>query len=193
LYCRVVGDPTAGTAAPRERTLRVLKHRDFRLIALGNMVSQLGFWAQYVAVGLAARSLTDSSFLVASAFSAQFWPSLLFSPVAGVLADRYDRRRLVMFGNLAMVVPPLLLGLLAARGDLTIVTLIVLVFLGGAGLAFAQPATVAFIPALVPPEDLHAAIALNSGLTSSTRVVGPAIAGAIISAWGVAGGSTSTR
>ena len=174
--------------APPERALQALKHRDFRLVALGNMVSQLGFWAQYVAVGLAARSLTDSSFLVASMFSAQFWPSLLLSPVAGVLADRWDRRKLVMFGNLAMVAPPFLLGVLAQRGDLTLLSLFALVFLGGAGQAFTQPATVAFIPALVPPQDLHSAIALNSGLTSSTRVVGPAIAGGIIGAWGLAWG-----
>ncbi|MCU1346785.1 MAG: transporter [Acidimicrobiia bacterium] len=177
-----------GGKAPNRGTLHVLKHRDFRLIAVGNMVSQMGFWAQYVAVGLAARSLTDSSFLIASAFSAQFWPSLLFSPFAGVLADRYDRRRLVMFGNLAMVIPPLALGLMAQSGHLNITTLIILVFFGGAGLAFSQPATVAFIPALVPPEDLHAAIALNSGMTSSTRVIGPSIAGGVITAWGVGWG-----
>jgi MFS family permease len=183
-----VGVTVSAEEAPPERALRALKHRDFRIVAIGNMVSQMGFWAQYVAVGLAARSLTDSSFLIASMFSAQFWPSLLLSPIAGVMADRWDRRRLVMFGNLAMVAPPFLLGVLAQRHDLTLLTLFVLVFLGGAGQAFTQPATVAFIPALVPAVDLHSAIALNSGMTSSTRVIGPSIAGGIIGAWGLAWG-----
>jgi MFS family permease len=194
------GDPAGGArgaAAPlgpghqagrRFGGLAVLRHRDFRLIALGNMVSQLGFWAQYVAVGWAASSLTDSQFLIALAFSAQFWPTLIFSPLAGILADRSDRRQLVMFGNLAMVVPPLLIGALIMTGAITLGALIVLVFVGGIGQAFTQPATVVYIPALVPADDVQVAITINAGLTNSTRIVGPALAGLIIAAWGVAWG-----
>ena len=163
----------------------VLGFRDFRLIALGNAVSQLGFWAQYVGVGWAARSLTDSSFLITVAFASQFVPSLFLSPVAGVLADRYDRRRLIMLGNLAMVGPPLVIGLLLQADRLTLPTLIAFVMLGGAGQSFTQPATMAFVPALVPREDVPSAIAINSGLTNSTRVMGPALAGVLIGAWGV--------
>ena len=183
----------AAVAAPRggERRLggyRVLRHRDFRLIAAGNTVSQLGFWAQYVAVGWAASSLTRSQFLITLAFSAQFWPALVFSPLAGLFADRHDRRRLVMFGNLAMAVPPLVIGLLIQNGAITLLSLVALVFVGGIGQAFTQPATVAFIPALVPPEDVPAAIAANAGLTNSTRIIGPTVAGLAIAAWGVGWG-----
>jgi MFS family permease len=168
--------------------LRPLRHRDFRLLATGNAVSQLGFWAQYVAVGWVASTLTTSKFLIALSFSAQFWPSLVLAPVAGALADRYDRRKLVMFGNAAMVVPPVVIGLMIQADAITVLSLILLVMVGGAGQAFTQPATVALVPALVPDDEVHTAIALNAGLTSSTRVIGPSMAGLIIAAWGVAWG-----
>ncbi len=172
----------------RVPALRPLRHRDFRLLASGNAVSQLGFWAQYVAVGWTASTLTSSKFLIALSFSAQFWPSLVLAPVAGALADRYDRRKLVMFGNLAMVLPPIVIGLLIQAHAISVLLLILLVMLGGAGQAFTQPATVALVPALVPDDEVHAAIALNAGLTSSTRVVGPSLAGLVIAAWGVSWG-----
>ncbi|MDO8389547.1 MAG: MFS transporter [Actinomycetota bacterium] len=174
--------------AKQGSALGALRHRDFRLIAIGNMVSQLGFWGQYVAVGWTARELTDSDFMVTVAFGAQWLPALFLSSFAGVAADRYDRRTLVMWGNMAMVLPPAVIGVLIMADRISLWSLIGLVLLGGAGQAFTQPATAAFVPALVPPADLHSAVALNSGMTSSTRVIGPAIAGAIIAAWGVAWG-----
>ncbi|MGX7681778.1 MFS transporter [Jatrophihabitans sp. DSM 45814] len=180
--------PAPPTITSPAHRLGVFAHRDFRLIVVGNTVSQLGFWAQYVAVGWVATSVTDSKFLITLAFSAQFWPTLIFSPLAGLLADRQDRRRLVMYGNLAMVVPPFVIGLLIETGHITYLALLLLVFVGGIGQAFTQPATVAFIPALVPADRVPAAIAVNSGLTQSTRIVGPALAGAVIGAWGVAWG-----
>jgi hypothetical protein len=87
-----------------------------------------------------------------------------------------------------MVLPPLAIGLLIETGHITYVALVSLVFLGGIGQAFTGPATVAFIPALVPPDRVTAAIAVNSGLSQSTRIIGPALAGAIIATWGVAWG-----
>ena len=84
--CSVQATPGAGDDrrdAAVTGPLRVLAHRDFRLIAIGNMVSQLGFWGQYVAVGWAARTLTESDFLVTVAFAAQWFPALrlrVFAP-----------------------------------------------------------------------------------------------------------------
>jgi len=152
------------------------------------MVSQLGFWGQYVAVGWEARTLTKSDFLITAAFAAQWFPSLLLSSVAGVLADRYDRRKLVLFGNLAMVAPPVVIGLLIQSHRINMLLLIGFVMLGGVGQTFTQPAAAAYVPALVPPADLHSAIALNAGMTNSTRVIGPTLAGGLIAAWGVAWG-----
>jgi MFS family permease len=165
---------------------RALRSRDFRLIAIGNLVSQLGFWGQYVGVGWEATRLTDSDFLVTVAFAAQWAPALVLGPIAGVFADRYDRRKLVMFGNLFMVVPPLIIGALIMSGDITMFWLVSLVLLCGVGQSFTQPAATAMIPALVAAADLHSAVALNAGMTNSTRVIGPTLGGAIIGGWGVA-------
>jgi MFS family permease len=184
------GDVAVAAAAPPRRSgpLRALGYRDFRLIAIGNMISQLGFWGQYVAVGWAARNLTDSDFLVTVAFAAQWFPALVIGPVAGVLADRLDRRKLVLYGNLAMVLPPFVIGLLVQTHHIDLLNLVLLVILGGIGQAFTQPAAAAYVPALVAPQDLHSAIALNAGMTNSTRVIGPTLAGVLITAWGVAWG-----
>lgn len=171
---------------PRPGTFAVLRHRDFRLMLLGAVVSQLGTWAQYVGVGWAARDLSDSTVVVTLAFAAPFVPTLLLSPVAGVVADRYDRRRLVLFGNLAMAVPPAAIGILAHTDRLTVPALIGLVFVGGVAFAVTQPAQMALTPALVPPTELQQAIATNSGFVNLTRIVGPGLGGLLISAWGLA-------
>ena len=168
--------------------LHALRVRDFRLIAGGNMVSQMGTWVQYVAMGWVARELTDNTLLIAFVFAAQWFPYLVLSPITGVIADRVDRRKIVLWGNIAMIAPALTLGLLIQLHHIAIASLVALVIAGGAAQAFTQPAANAFIPALVPPQDLHSAIALNAGLSNSTRVIGPTIGGVIISAWGVAWG-----
>lgn len=168
--------------------LHALRVRDFRLIAGGNMVSQMGTWVQYVARGWVARELTDNTLLIAFVFAAQWFPYLVLSPITGVIADRIDRRKIVLWGNIAMIAPALTLGLLIQLHHIAIASLVALVIAGGAAQAFTQPAANAFIPALVPPQDLHSAIALNAGLSNSTRVIGPTIGGVIISAWGVAWG-----
>jgi MFS family permease len=92
------------------RALHALRLRDFRLIALGNTMSQMGTWVQYVALGWVARSLTANPFLISLVFAAQWLPFLLLSPFTGVVADRLDRRSIILWGNLAMIVPAVVLG-----------------------------------------------------------------------------------
>ena len=175
--------------ATKSRPLGALKHRDFRLIAIGNMVSQLGFWGQYVGIGWVAKKvLHGSNFFVTLSFAAQWLPALLLSSVAGVIADRLDRRKIVFWGNLAMVLPPVALGLLIQVHHIGKVNLIALVLLTGVGQAFTQPAAGALVPALVPAADLHSAIALNAGMINATRIIGPAIFGMVITTVGPAWG-----
>lgn len=166
-------------------SFRVLRHRQLALVVLGNLVSQLGFWSQYVGVGWAVNSLTDSSVALGAAFAAPWVPGLLLSPVAGVLADRYDRRRMVIAGNVAMALPPFLIGLLLQQDVATVPSLVVLVFLGGVAQALTQPATGALVPELVPGEEVQQAIALNSGVMNGSRIIGPGIGGFAIRAWGI--------
>lgn len=181
-------DGTDGSQVQQGRALAAMRHRDFRLIAIGNAVSQMGFWGQYVAVGWSAKQLTDSNLVISVLFGAQWLPMLLLSPFAGVFADRYDRRLIVMWGNVAMVAPPIATGVLVQTEHITLTLLLILVLLSGIGTAFTTPAASAFITALVPATDLHSAISLNQGLTNSTRIIGPALAGGMIAAWGPAWG-----
>ncbi len=162
-----------------------LRSRDFRLIAIGNMVSQLGTWMQYVAIGWAAAKLTDNPFTISVVFAAQWFPFLFLSPFTGLIADRFDRRMLVLVGNVAMIVPTLAMGVLTQAKALTLPIMTTLVILGGAAQCFTQPAANAFVPELVDDAHLHSAISLNAGLSSSTRVLGPAIGGLVMAAWGV--------
>jgi MFS family permease len=171
-------------AQPRKSGFAALQFRDFRLIAAGNMVSQLGTWMQYVGLGWVARGLTSSPITIALVFAAQWLPYLLLSPLTGLVADRVDRRKIVLYGNLAMIVPALALGVLIEMNRIGFPSLIGLVIAGGAAQAFTQPAANAFIPALIPSDHLHSAVSLNAGLSSSTRVIGPTIGGIIISHWG---------
>ncbi len=166
-------------------SLKVLRHRDLRLVVLGNLVSQLGTWSQYVGVGWAAKQLTDSKFAIGVAFAAPLAASLFLSPVAGVIADRVDRRKLVMWGNASMAIPPFIIGSLLMRDAIGVGMLIFLVFLGGVAQAITMPATLALVPQLVPAEELQQAVALNSGLINATRIIGPGIGGIAISLWGI--------
>jgi MFS family permease len=162
-----------------------LRHREFRLVAVGNMVSQLGTWQQYVAMLWLARELTSSSFIISIVFAAQWVPFIVLSPFTGVVADRLDRRALVLWGNLAMIVPAALLGVLTQTDHIGLVTLGVLIVIGNSAQALTQPAAAAFVPSLVPATELHAAVALNMGMSSSTRVIGPAIGGIVVRSVGV--------
>src|ERR1700733_9255424 len=81
------------------KSLRVLRHRDFAWVQLGNGISQIGTWLQYVALAWGIHQLTEWTFAVALSLVAQFAPSLVLSPIAGSIADRFDRRRVVIVGN----------------------------------------------------------------------------------------------
>jgi MFS family permease len=175
-----------GRASRLPASLRVLRHRDFRRVAIGNFVSSLGTWSSMVGIGWAARSLTDSPQAITLAFAAQFLPNLLFAPFGGLLADRFDRRRLTIVGNLAMAVPSGVIGLLITTDRLTLQWLTAMAFAGGVASSFTMPASQALVPHLVPEDEVQLAVALTSALQNGSRLVGSAMAGVIISVLGTA-------
>jgi len=120
----------------------------------------------------------------------QFLPILLFSPVAGLVADRVPKRRLLQVTNVAMAVPALVLGLLAVTGTAQIWHVYVLAFALGLGSAFDAPARQSFVSEIVGPDDLTNAVGLNSASFNAARLVGPGLAGVLIAAFG--GGVTGT-
>lgn len=164
---------------------RALAHRNYRLFLLGQGISLIGTWMQQVAMSWLLYRLTASPFLLGLInFSSQV-PSLFLSPFAGVAADRWNRHRaLLVTQGLAMVQACLLLAVTHAGGQI-VWPLIGLGFFLGLVNAFDMPLRQSFLVEMVPNrEHLGNAIALNSSIVNGARLVGPALAGLIISAWG---------
>ena len=167
------------------RSILVMRHRDFALVQVGNGVSQLGTWGQYVALGWAIRQLSAWPFAVALSLVAQFLPFLVLAPFGGALADRVNRRTVVVVGNIVAVVPSVALGLLVATGSQTIPLLLLLAAAGGVATALSQPAMSVVVGEIVPTAELPEAVASVSVMTNLTRVAGPSLAALVISVWGL--------
>lgn len=160
---------------------RALRHRNFRLFLAGQIISLAGTWMQSVALSWLVYRLTRSPFLLGLVGFAGQLPSLLLAPLAGVWADRADRRRIVIGTQAAAMAQALALSALVLTGRVTIADILVLsVFLGlvnGADV----PTRQAFLVEMVRGrEDLAGAIALNSSVFNAARLVGPAVAGFMI-------------
>jgi MFS family permease len=172
-------------------TFRSLRNPNYRLYAAGSVVSNVGTWMQRVAQDWLVLQLSgNSGTAIGITTGLQFLPFLLLSPVAGLVADRIPKRRLLQLTNLGMAVPALVLGLLAVTGQAQIWHVYVLALLLGVSSAFDAPARQSFVSELVEPEDLTNAVGLNSANFNSARIVGPALAGVLIAALG--GGVTAT-
>jgi len=177
--------PTTPVASRIPRSLLVLRHRDFALVQLGNGVSQIGTWGQYIALGWSIRQLTSWPFAVSLSLVAQFVPFLLLAPFGGALADRMNRRTLVVAGNLAAVPPAIALGVLTATGEQTIPLILALAALSGIATALSQPAMSAVVGEIVPTDELPEAIASVTVIANLTRIAGPTLGALVISTWGL--------
>jgi MFS family permease len=163
-----------------------LRHSDFRRYALGQSVSLVGFWMQTVAQAWLVYRLSGSELALGTVAFVGYLPVLGLAPVAGVVADRVDKWRLIMATQSAAMVLALVLGLLAALGLIT-VPLVALLACGlGVVGAFDLPTRQAFLVEMVGADDLPGAIALNASIFNTARVVGPAIAGTLVATLGEA-------
>lgn len=160
-------------------------HRNFRLFWVGQTVSLSGTWMQQMAQGWLALVLTGNPFLVGLVATAGSLPVVLFSLHAGVLVDRVDKHRLVMIAQALLLVDAALLWWFAWSGHATIGWLLLLAAANGLVSAFEIPARQALIIELVGREDLPAAIALNSSGFNLARIIGPAVAAAVIAKAGL--------
>ena len=164
----------------------IVASRNVRLYLGGQMVSLSGTWMQSVAQGWLVYQLTGSAFWLALTAVALTAPVSLLSLVGGAVADRYNRRRLLITTQLLALVPALLLGVLTQNGQVTPGLIVGLALLLGVINAFDLPARQVFWGQLVPTEQLLGALSLNAVVFNATRIVGPLLAGAIIAAWGTA-------
>jgi MFS family permease len=165
-------------------TLRALQYRNFQLFFSGQLISLIGTWMQNVAQAWLVYRLTGSSVLLgAVGFSSQI-PVFLLSPISGIAADRWQRRRVVITTQTSAMLLAFALAALTLTGTVRIWHIFVLSALLGAVNAFDIPARQAFIVEMVGKADLMNAIALNSSMFNASRVLGPAIAGILVASIG---------
>ncbi len=154
-------------------------HRNFAIFAIGNFPSQCGVWAQRLAIGWLTWELTKSPWWLGLMGFADLIPVVLLSPLAGYLADRFERiklARIIQFMNVGVTT---MLTIIAFAGLLNVELLLLFAFITGIDHALFQPIRTSLPPALVPREDLPAAIAFGGFTWNSARLIGPAV-GAVI-------------
>ncbi|MFF4361644.1 MFS transporter [Streptomyces sp. NPDC001604] len=171
------GSPTPATAA--------LAVRNFRRYLLGQLTSNIGTWMQRAAQDLLVLHITHNSGSAVGLVTAlQFLPQTLFGLTGGALADRYPKRRLLLLTQTAMGLQSLLLGLLTVTGAVSLPSLYALAFALGTATAVDSPARNAYISELVTRERVATAVSLNSAQFNVARILGPALAGLTVAAFG---------
>lgn len=163
---------------------RSLRHPQFRLFYFGQLISITGTWMQNMAQAWLVYRLSHSTLLLGVVAFAAMLPVLLFGLAGGMLADRLPRRSLLIAAQLVAMAQALLLALLVFGGWVETWHVVVLAFVLGLVHAVEMPSRHSFLAELVPAADLPNAIALNSSIFNLARFAGPAIAGALVAAWG---------
>lgn len=162
---------------------RALESRNFRLFFISGMVSLMGTWIQNVAIGWLVYRLTDSAFYLGLVGFAGQIPALFLSPIAGVYADRLNRRRVLVITQTVPLILAFLLAYLVFSEQIHIGLLMAIVVVNGIALSFDTPFRHAFIPDMISDRKyLSNAVALNSTLVNTARFLGPTIGGFLI-AW----------
>jgi MFS family permease len=167
--------------------LRALNNHDFRIFWSGNFLSNVGTWMQNVAQGWLVLQLTNSAFWLGMVGFAASMPFLIFTLFGGVIADRVNKRMLLIVTQTAQMIFAFTLAGLAYFKVITITQVAVLCFLNGVALALNAPSYQALVPLLVRRDDLPNAIALNSAQFNMSRILGPTLGGYAMAWVGVAG------
>jgi len=184
----------AGDKSPRERaagsnagTFAALRHRNFRLLWIGLLVSNSGTWLQNVAQDYLVYKLTGRALDLGFVNVARAVALIGLPFLGGAIADRVDRRKMLLFTQTMFALLAALLGVLVQTHRVQVWHVIALSFFSAVLLAFDQPVRLALVPSLVPREDLANAIALNSITYSGAAAVGPALAGPLVQVVGLEG------
>lgn len=177
--------PPPGRGTPLHRIAAALAFPDFRKLWFGAATSSIGTWMQSVAQNWLVLTLSGSAFYLGlDAFLGQL-PILLFTLLGGVVADRYDRRRVLLGSQYVQMSTAFTLALLVALGAVQVWQILALSFVTGCAQAFGGPAHQSLMPALVDRDRLPNAIALNSIQFNLARVIGPLLAGLALASFGM--------
>ncbi len=179
--------PAQDTWSGRLTAFRALRHRNFRLFFVGQLISLIGTWMQMVAQSWLVLKLTNSSLMLGVVSFASFMPIVLVALFAGVVVDHVDRRRLIIGAQTLLMISAFVLAALTWAGAVKVEYVIALAALNGFVSSFDMPGRQAFVVEMVGREDLPNAIAMNSMIFNGARMIGPAIAGLSIAVIGVTG------
>jgi MFS family permease len=168
------------------RTFVALQVRNFRLFFTGQVISVSGTWMQTVAQAWLVLRLTGSGVALGIVTALQFLPMLVFGALAGVIADRVDKRKLLLVNQIAAALLALVLGILVATGTVRLGMVYALALGLGVVNAFDMPTRQAFVFEMVGPDRIHNAVSLNSIVMNAGRLIGPAIGGLVIATLGLA-------
>jgi MFS family permease len=165
-------------------TFRSLHVRNFRLFFVGQLISQVGNWLTLIAQTLLVLKLTDSGIALGLLAAFQFGPVLLFGAFAGLIADRTDKRKLLLVVQTVAMVQSFTLATLAFSHHPPVWSIYLVAMFGGLATAFDNPARRSFVVEMVPEEDITNAVSLNSALMTGSRIVGPALGGILVATVG---------
>jgi MFS family permease len=181
--------PAEAVAEPRRLAtmFRSLRYRDFAFFWTGNFLSNIGTWMQNLALGWLVLEITNSPFLLGLNGFLGSVPLLFFSLPGGAIADRLNRRKLMLGTQTTMMVMALILAILTSVRLITITEILVISFITGLASALNAPAYQAVVLDLVPRQDLTNAVALNSAQFNMSRAIGPTLAGLALGWLGAAG------
>jgi MFS family permease len=166
-------------------TFAALKHRNFRLFFIGQLVSLTGSWVQNTAQGWLVYQMTGSKVLLGTVAAVGSLPMLLLSVWGGSVADRYPKRTVVFWTQTGMMLTAFVFAALVGSGRIQPWHILVLAALGGVAMAFDMPARQAFMVEMTSREDLMNAVSLNSSIVNGSRVIGPAVAGFLMAQVGM--------
>ena len=167
-------------------SLRALAHRDYRLFFSGQLISLIGTWMQRVAQSWLVLELTNSPFKLGLVTALQSAPMLCLAFIAGAIADRLPKRRVLIGTQTALMIQAFVLAVLAWTGHVQYWHVVLLAICYGLAFTLDMPTRQSFIVEMASKEDLSNAIALNSAMVSGARMVGPAVAGLLVDRYGVA-------
>jgi MFS family permease len=166
--------------------LKLLRGGAFRRYIIGSSISDTGTWMQMMAQGYVMSTLTNKAILLGLVSFAAGLPTILFAPSGGSAADRLDKRKILVWTQIAQIIFALVLGWLVATNRIQIWHIIFLASLLGIVVAFEMPAMSALVPELVKREEIAAAVALDRSVFHGSRLVGPSFAGYFVAWWGAA-------
>lgn len=167
-------------AVSRNPMIATLRQPNYGRYVAGNSVSLIGLWMHRIAVGWLTWKLTESGFWLGAVAFADLAPSIIIGPIGGVLADRFDRIRIIMLAQAFAMIQAIVMAVLVWSDAANIWLVVGLTFMNGVVIGFNQPSRLAVVSSLVDKEHLSTAVAINSVVFNTARFIGPAAAGVVI-------------